>query len=124
MIAQSAVSIDPVQTVECVANGQSGPIQDHAPMAFDDVEQGSDLCWIKLLQAPKDQDHTLRRRHSLDHLYHTPLTAYARRSFAKQSPIKSSRILPLQAIVTMQYRPLATLGSHGATHHVPGGIYD
>lgn len=124
MIAQSAVSIDPVQTVECVANGQSGPIQEHAPMAFDDVEQGSELLWIKPLLAPKDQDRTLRRRHSLDHIYDTPLPAYARRSFAKQSPITSSRFVPLQAIVTMQYRSLATIGSHGATHHVPGGIYD
>jgi hypothetical protein len=66
----------------------------------------------------------LRRRQGLDHLYDTPLPAYARRSFAKQSPITSSRILPRQAIVAMQYRSLATLGSHGATYHVPGGIYD
>ncbi len=124
MIAQSAVSIDPVQTVECVANGQSSPMQERAHMALGNVEQGADLCWIKLLLAPKDQDRTLRRRQGLDHLYDTPLPAYARRSFAKQSPITSSRILPLQAIVAMQYRSLATLGSHGATYHVPGGIYD
>lgn len=68
MISLSVGSVDLVPTVDCVANGHSGPLQEHAHIAFGDVEQDADLCRIKLLMAPTDQDRTLRRRQGLHQL--------------------------------------------------------
>lgn len=69
MKARHAVSAGRIQAVECVANRQPGAMQEHAHIAFADVEQCADLAGVQLLLATKNEHRPLRRRQSVDHLF-------------------------------------------------------